>query len=236
MLSVPTSLTNKYPISEMPACCSCLQCLQQSQTPLLLLYQYHNSLSNSCHNCASWDMTMICQSHTRNISPQSLMFLSNDLGIPECSWPHIAAPTIQLDTRTGTCPNACLLLKFLFHASDDVSNILLGTLWWCPIRVSLYGAYLEICSLGLGTAKRVLLTSLQSKSIFNCSFIFKNIYTSTQQLLQHPQISLHIDLMHIRRCHWTTTYHNGVYYHNGAWCNRNTNIHAVHIGLLRRHD
>ena len=129
MLSVPTSLTNKYPISEMPACCSCLQCLQQSQTPLLLLYQYHNSLSNSCHNCASWDMTMICQSHTRNISPQSLMFLLNDLGIPECSWPHIAAPTIQLDTRTGTRANACLLLKFLFHASDDVSNILLGTLW-----------------------------------------------------------------------------------------------------------
>jgi len=178
MLSVPTSLTNKYPISEMPACCSCLQCLQQSQTPLLLLYQYHNSLSNSCHNCASWDMTMICQSHTRNISPQSLMFLLNDLGIPECSWPHIAAPTIQLDTRTGTRANACLLLKFLFHASDDVSKILLGTLWWCPIRVSLYGAYLEICSLGsgslgLGTAKRVLLTSLQSKSIFDCSFIFK---------------------------------------------------------------
>ena len=57
----------------------------------------------------------------------------------------------------------CLLLTFHRNGSRDFGTVLLGRLLWVMYnyRLSLGGVGLDVCGLGLGLAKMVLLTSLQ---------------------------------------------------------------------------
>ena len=70
----------------------------------------------------------------------------------------------------------CLLLTFHRNGSRDFGTVLLGRLLWVMYnyRLSLGGVGLDVCGLGLGLAKMVLLTSLQM-GVRGCTRVFPGV-------------------------------------------------------------
>jgi len=75
----------------------------------------------------------------------------------------------------------CLLLTFHRNASRDFGTVLLGRLLWVMYnyRLSLGGVGLDVCGLGLGLAKMVLLTSLQM-GVRGCTRVFPGVLGCTR--------------------------------------------------------
>ena len=85
----------------------------------------------------------------------------------------------------------CLLLTFHRNGSRDFGTVLLGRLLWVMYnyRLSLGGVGLDVCGLGLGLAKMVLLTSLQM-GVRGCTRVFPGVLGCARVCPSVPECAL----------------------------------------------